>query len=417
MRKKVVCVLALVFAMITQMVTVSAIPTEEWTREYVGTNTERAEALIQCSDGGYLIAGEKKISASSGLQFWLLKTDALGNGEWNKTYGTAGASFASCVIQTSDGGYILAGTANSCAEIIKTDSLGNVEWNRTYEKDTVANWIIQTSDGGYAVAGAKQTKSVSGNIIWNVTDTCWFAKLDSSGAMSWSKTYPGAGLGSSSGVVQAMNGGYAMVGTTENMDFLLIKIDSHGELKWSKNYGTQDKDGGSSILQDPDGSYVMAGLMWNRSTTGGVGLVKTDSEGNLLWLKNFPGSGTPSMMTRANDGDYILCSGMLDKIDTKGNLIWSQNVSLEVPSEYYAVPTGLVTQTDDGGYAVTGTVQNKPANPADMTFYVWLGKIDAEGNPAKFVPEFPVVAALGFAVWVFLVAVIFKITGKTKKSQ
>ena len=53
----------------------------------------------------------------------------------------------------------------------------------------------------------------------------------------------------------------------------------------------------------------------------GVGLVKADSAGNQLWLKNYPGFSSPSSMTRGSDGSYILCSSMLDKIDVVDNLV------------------------------------------------------------------------------------------------
>jgi hypothetical protein len=75
----------------------------------------------------------------------------------------------------------------------------------------------------------------------------------------------------------------------------------------------------------------MAGLLWNRSTFGwgtvGAGLVKADSAGNQLWLRNYPGRGPPSSTIRGREGDYILCSSMLNKIDSDGNLLWSKNVS------------------------------------------------------------------------------------------
>jgi hypothetical protein len=90
-------------------------------------------------------------------------------------------------------------------------------------------------------------------------------------------------------------------------------------------------DAGYSILQNFDGSFVMACLLWNRttfadSTSTDVGLVKVDSTGNQLLLKNYPGFVSPSM-TRDSDGSYILYSSMLDEIDAVGNLLWSKNVS------------------------------------------------------------------------------------------
>ena len=83
-----------------------------------------------------------------------MKTDANGNQEWNKTYGTSGTARGLCVIQTDDEGYAIAGTANYNADLIKTDASGNMLWNRSYNQMTRADAIIQTSDGGYALAGS-----------------------------------------------------------------------------------------------------------------------------------------------------------------------------------------------------------------------------------------------------------------------
>ncbi|MCW3995360.1 MAG: hypothetical protein NWE98_04325 [Candidatus Bathyarchaeota archaeon] len=146
----------------------------------------------------------------------------------------------------------------------------------------------------------------------------------------------------------------------------------------------------------------MAGLLWNRSGDD-VGLVKADSEGNMLWLKNFPGLGSPSSMIQASDGNYVLCSGMLDKIDVDGKLVWSRNVSYGSGS---SGATYLVVQTSDGGYAVAGTVSSMPTNPEDITSYVWIGKLNSEGNHSVFIPELPSAAPIILAVITIFIAVI-----------
>ena len=101
---------------------------------------------------------------------------------------------------------------------------------------------------------------------------------------------------------------------------------------------------------------------------------------------------------------------MLDKIDTNGNLLWSRNVTFDgfVGDNSYAVPTSLVTSTSDGGYAVASTIQSIPKTPQDMTSYVWIGKLNAQGNQIKFVPEFPLIAIPTIAIAISFFAVLFR---------
>jgi hypothetical protein len=100
---------------------------------------------------------------------------------------------------------------------------------------------------------------------------------------------------------------------------------------------------------------------------------------------------------------------MLDKIDAEGNLLWSRNVSFDGNiGKDYAGTTSLIVQTIDGGYAVAGTISSTPSNPLDMISYVWIGKLDSEGNKTTFIPEFSSVAILILVVTICLVAVFFR---------
>lgn len=99
----------------------------DWNKTYGGPSCEYAYAMVQTSDGGYALAG---CTNSSGLfNFWLVKTDASGVELWNKTYSLLLGERVYALVQTSDGGYALAGHTSVPADgnvphfwLVKTDS-------------------------------------------------------------------------------------------------------------------------------------------------------------------------------------------------------------------------------------------------------------------------------------------------------
>jgi hypothetical protein len=134
---------------------------EMWSQTYGGADQEVAHSLVETSDGGYALAGYTNSSGAGHDDFWLVKTDANGNMEWNQTYGGVESDVANSLVETSDGGYALAGWTASFGAgdndfwLVKTDANGNMEWNQTYgeSEEEVAYSLVEASDGGFAIAG------------------------------------------------------------------------------------------------------------------------------------------------------------------------------------------------------------------------------------------------------------------------
>jgi len=141
-----------------------------WKQTYGGDDWDQVEAVIQTSDGGYALAGRTKSFGSGGYEFWLVKTDSLGNVEWNRSYGSGSAYY---ILQTSDGGYVIGGT-----KLVKTDSEGNIQWKQTYGETLDRGYsLIQTSDGGYALAGTS-TVIIDDDLVCYYA---WLIKTDPEG--------------------------------------------------------------------------------------------------------------------------------------------------------------------------------------------------------------------------------------------
>ena len=202
--------------------------TAVWNQTYAGPDVDYAYDVVQTSDGGYAIGGGTEISGKQ-MEFWLIKTDASGNALWNKTYGRADTDWLYSMIQTSDGGFALAGgyaygVSAYGGWLVKTDADGNEQWNKTYGGTFLS--LSQTVDGGYALAGVISDQGAGGS-------DSWFVKTDANGNEEWNMTYGGPGEDRAFSVVQAADGGYALSGPTESYgagsrDFWLIKTDEFG---------------------------------------------------------------------------------------------------------------------------------------------------------------------------------------------
>jgi len=206
----------------------------EWNQKYGGEKSDIATSLIETSDGGFALIGNTLSFGFGDGDFWLVKTDMAGNMEWNWTYGGTGYDYASSLAQTSDGGYALAGDTHSFGAgdadfwLIKTDASGNMEWNRTYGEANAdsAHSLVLTSDGGFALAGETDSFGAGGFDFWLV-------KTDGSGNIEWSRTYGGAESDNANSLVQTSDGGYALAGNTQSFgaggyDLWLVRTNEQG---------------------------------------------------------------------------------------------------------------------------------------------------------------------------------------------
>lgn len=263
---------------------------------------------------------------------------------------------------------------------MKFDFDGNLEWNSNLVGGYRANSLIQTNDGGYVVAG------FSGDPLEDEKDHFWLTKTDEQGHNLWNRTYHTVVSGTATAVIQTLDGGYAMVGVMLG-DVGFVKTDSSGDLEWFKKYEKKDIGFGSQIFQTSNGEYMIAGTLWNRSLTGHGALMKTDSVGELLWMKNYPG-GYSIVADATSDGGYILCSDLiLTRTDSDGNILWSKD--LRLPERDYSYESSVV-QTIDGGYAVLCGV--------------WILKTDNFGN----IPEFQSIIFISFLFISTVICVVLR---------
>jgi predicted secreted protein len=204
----------------------------QWNRTYGGTGREGATCVIPTSDGGLAIVGETDSYGSGLYDFWLVKTDYKGKVQWSRTYGGTGSDLPGSVIETVDGGYALTGRTASFGAggtdfwLVKTDAAGNHQWNKTYGGTDYdrANSVMQTSDEGYVVVGTTDSFGAGGSDFWLV-------QTDASGRMQCNKTYGGTDSEEAYCAVATSDGGYALVGYTASYGFgmWLVKANLNAE--------------------------------------------------------------------------------------------------------------------------------------------------------------------------------------------
>ena len=139
-----------------------------WDRTFGGTASEGISSIQLTPDGGYILAGWTASYGAGGSDAWLIRTDAMGIKQWDRTFGEVGNDEATWVESTPDGGYILAGGTRSYgagswdAWLIKTDAMGIKQWDRTFGGvlNDAATCVQPTLDGGYILAGKASPVSV-----------------------------------------------------------------------------------------------------------------------------------------------------------------------------------------------------------------------------------------------------------------
>jgi predicted secreted protein len=283
----------------------------KWNRTYGGTEDDVASAIINVGDG-FAILGLSSSFGAGGFDYWLVRVDSDGNILWNKTYGGAADDFGTSVIQTSDGGYALTGWTNSFGSggediwLVKTDVYGNIVWNKTYGSNynDEGHGLVQTGDGGYIIAG--DTALSSDN------EDAWLLKVDSNGNMLWNRTFGGPALDTFLSIAQLSDSSFALSGYTASYgsgsnDAWLIKTDSKGTLQWNKTYGGPNDDQAYALINAEDGGFALGGQA-TVDTQKNYWLAKTDSSGNMQWniknnatMNNFAYS-----LVQAKDNGYVL---------------------------------------------------------------------------------------------------------------
>lgn len=241
--------------------------------------------------------------------------------EWKKCYGGTKSDALLSTKQTTDGGYIMAGTTYSSDGdltsihggandtdiwVVKTDNAGTIEWQKSYGGTQMdfGSDIELTADGGYVIAGRTYSSNGDSTANHGAIDA-WIVKISADGTLQWQKTYGSNGADNATHVQQTEDGGYVFCGFAGanngdvtnfhgSRDAWVVKIDATGTLEWQKALGGSSEDYAYKVIPVTDG-YVIGceTLSANGDLTTSHGGTTFGSSNSILWVRWF---GTDAMV-------------------------------------------------------------------------------------------------------------------------
>jgi gliding motility-associated-like protein len=430
----------------------SSPPCIEWQNTYGGSNQDLINAMQITSDGGFILAAVSTSNDGSlssnygGKDAWVIKLDSTGIIEWQKALGGSGNDGAISIKQTSDGGFIMAGSTasndhdvsgnhgSSDLWVVKFNATGAIEWQKVLggNADDSGNDIIQTADGGFIIGG--QSQSNDGDVTGNHGGIdMWVVKLNNSGDILWQKSLGGSGEEQALGIQETGNGGVIATGYTNsndgdvsgnhgNKDCWVVKINSLGTIEWQKTLGGTKDEIGDEIIKTADGGTIIAG--YSDSDDGNVSgnhgfvdcwVIKLDSTGMLQWQKSLGGSKNDfgNEIIQLSDGSYIMCGtsnsndgdlsinyGGLDfwviKLSPDGNKEWQKTLGGSNLDGF-----GIkIKSTLNGGFVLAG---NTESNDGDISnnhgvYDIWAAKLKDCSCTPSITPSTPITLCYGDSI-------------------
>lgn len=328
----------------------------QWQKSLGGGLEDEIRSIKPTSDGGYIAIGNSLSNdgdvsghhgSSSSSDVWVVKLDANGAIQWQKSLGGSDEDRAYSVQITPDEGYVIAGMTysndgdvighqsngiNADVWIVKLSSAGTLLWQKCLGGTGLdkANSIKNTSDGGFIVAG--YTSSNDGDVYVNhsnISSDFWVIKLSPSGDIQWQKCLGGSDDEVAMSVETSDDGGYLIGGYTYSndgdvtgnhntdgleSDYWLVKLNATGNIQWQHCYGGTASEYGNALYKNPDGSYAFCGYtmstdgnITSNHGAGDIWVLVVDNNGGIIWQRAFGGTSMEMGfdIRGTGDGGYI----------------------------------------------------------------------------------------------------------------
>lgn len=329
--------------------------------------------------------------------------DGLGQNTWVKTFWGSGDDKSTSIIQTNDGGFIIAGFTSSDDGtfkdmnidsldffVIKTDSLGSLIWKKIYGgtgtdgskfSDAVV-LIAKTHDNAFIVTGESSSNDGDFADMNKGRSDILVFKIDSIGNIIWKKSIGGSHddvvasmvIDSSNNIIltgytNSVNGDFVSTVFSSRQDLYIIKLNDNGEIVWTF---VNDGGKGTDITVSKDGHYVICGWKIGSSNFGidyDIVAIKISNAGDIIWSKSY---GTNYIergysISTLNNGSYVIAGwyGSLDMLVTiiNDNGDFVRNILYSGSGWDEA---NAITSTKDGGFILTGEFHSKDGDFSNL---------------------------------------------------
>jgi hypothetical protein len=225
---------------------------------------------------------------------YVLKIDSIGDTLWTRTYSCAPLSVGWQIIEVSTGGYAIVGCTNyfedfifapggdadsSDALLLRITENGDSMWCHRYGGNLGDEGfaVMETGDGGFVVAGTTASYG-------DIQGDAYMARTDAQGTLLWSHTYGHAGLADYVMGLDATSDGYIMGGETiiSGSAAYVARVDNFGVLMWDTTYRHNFSTGIRPLVVMENDAFVAAAA--SLYAPGGIDLyvIWGDGSGRLI---------------------------------------------------------------------------------------------------------------------------------------
>lgn len=302
----------------------------QWERFAGGSEAEECYMVRQTADGGFIAAGTTLSSGAGANDMYAVRTGAQGDTLWTRAFGWATSERAYAVAELSDGGFVFAGSTYTgqfyMIVLIRVAAGGDTLWTKRLSATASqeAYGVIPTADGGMVVGGSTRATGAGG---WDF----YLTKINSGGQVLWERTYGTAADEICTAARPADGGGFILCGSTAagaDRDVYAVRVDADGAPRWARAYARSGLNAALSVTHLANNDFMLVG--YSAAVSGMedlyvVSLRGTDGDTLQTRVIAIPGNTVVGYdITRSGANGFIVCGTLRNTETANRNILVAQ---------------------------------------------------------------------------------------------